>query len=50
LTDNNIGRPVFYQDEVDIHFGSKIGVGWGSGGEQRKLSTLGQNNKHCPNN
>jgi transposase len=38
--------PVFYADEVDIHFNPKIGLDWMNRGHQRVVITPGKNQKH----
>lgn len=37
--------PVFYEDEVDIHLNPKIGSDWQLRGQQKRVVTLGQNEK-----
>ncbi len=39
-------NPVFYEDGVDIHLNPKIGADWMRRGQQKKVSTQGQNAKH----
>ncbi|PHM63799.1 integrase [Xenorhabdus ishibashii] len=38
-------HPVFYEDEVDIHFNPKIGSDWYLKGQQKRIITLGKNQK-----
>ncbi len=38
--------PVFYEDEVDIHLNPKIGSDWQLRGQQKRVVTLGQNEKY----
>jgi len=38
--------PVFYEDEVDIHFNPKIGADWQVRGKQKRVVTPGQNEKY----
>lgn len=40
------GKPVFYEDEVDIHLNPKIGADWHLRGQQKRVVTLGQNEKY----
>ncbi|ELW2862913.1 IS630 family transposase [Salmonella enterica] len=40
------GHPVFYQDEVDIDLNPKIGADWMPKGQQKRIATPGQNQKH----
>ena len=37
---------MFYQDEVDIDLNPKIGADWMLKGQQKRIVTLGQNQKH----
>ncbi|HBW4775904.1 IS630 family transposase [Klebsiella pneumoniae] len=39
-------HPVFYQDEVDIDLNPKIGADWMPKGQQKRIATPGQNQKH----
>lgn len=39
-------HPVFYQDEVDIDLNPKIGADWMPRGQQKRIATPGQNQKH----
>jgi len=39
-------HPVFYQDEVDIDLNPKIGADWMPKGQQKRIATSGQNQKH----
>ncbi|HAK3334484.1 TPA: IS630 family transposase, partial [Salmonella enterica] len=39
-------HPVFYQDEVDIDLNPKIGADWIPKGQQKRIATPGQNQKH----
>ncbi len=39
-------HPVFYQDEVDIDLNPKIGADWMLKGQQKRVITPGQNQKH----
>ncbi|EQB3642354.1 IS630 family transposase [Klebsiella oxytoca] len=39
-------HPVFYQDEVDIDLNPKIGADWMLKGQQKRIATPGQNQKH----
>lgn len=39
-------HPVFYQDEVDIDLNPKIGADWMPKGQQKRIVTPGQNQKH----
>ncbi|MBL2254010.1 transposase, partial [Klebsiella pneumoniae] len=39
-------HPVFYEDEVDIHLNPKIGADWQLRGQQKRVVTLGQNEKY----
>jgi len=39
-------HPVFYQDEVDIDLNPKIGADWMPEGQQKRIATPGQNQKH----
>ncbi|HHD7476596.1 TPA: IS630 family transposase [Klebsiella oxytoca] len=39
-------HPVFYEDEVDIHLNPKIGANWQARGVQKRVVTLGQNEKY----
>lgn len=39
-------HPVFYEDEVDIHLNPKIGADWQLRGHQKRIVTLGQNEKY----
>ena len=39
-------EPVFYVDEVDIHFNPKLGPDWMLPGQQRWVLTPGKNKKH----
>lgn len=39
-------HPVFYEDEVDIHLNPKIGADWQVRGQQKRVVTLGQNEKY----
>lgn len=37
---------MFYQDKVDIDLNPKIGADWMLKGQQKRIVTLGQNQKH----
>ena len=37
---------MFYQDEADIDLNPKIGADWMLKGQQKRIVTLGQNQKH----
>ncbi|WP_196908784.1 IS630 family transposase, partial [Candidatus Symbiopectobacterium sp. 'North America'] len=39
-------HPMFYQDEVDIDLNPKIGADWMPRGQQKRIATPGQNQKH----
>ncbi|WP_074025451.1 IS630 family transposase, partial [Xenorhabdus eapokensis] len=39
-------HPVFYEDEVDIHFNPKIGSDWYLKGQQKRIITPGKNQKY----
>jgi putative transposase len=39
-------HPVFYQEEVDINLNPKIGADWMRKGQQKRIATPGQNQKH----
>lgn len=39
-------HPVFYQDEIDIDLNPKIGANWMPKGQQKRIDTPGQNQKH----
>ncbi|SFO11251.1 IS630 family transposase [Xenorhabdus japonica] len=39
-------HPVFYEDEVDIHLNPKIGADWQLRGQQKRITTPGQNEKY----
>ncbi|WP_340620924.1 IS630 family transposase [Xenorhabdus siamensis] len=39
-------NPVFYEDEVDIHFNPKMGSDWCFRGQQKRIITPGQNQKY----
>lgn len=39
-------EPVVFSDEVDIHLNPKVGLDWMNRGQQRRLMTPGQNDKH----
>ncbi|MFD1804235.1 IS630 family transposase [Mixta tenebrionis] len=39
-------HPVFYKDEVDIDLNPKVGADWMSRGQQKRIATPGQNQKH----
>jgi putative transposase len=41
-----VEHPVFYQDEVDIDLNPKIGADWMPKGQQKRIATPGQNQKH----
>ncbi|WP_261850252.1 IS630 family transposase, partial [Pectobacterium araliae] len=46
LAVNSSEHPVFYQDEVDIALNPKIGADWSQKGNQKRIVTPGQNQKH----
>lgn len=46
LVQEQTDHPVFYQDEVDIDLNPKIGADWMLKGQQKRIVTLGQNQKH----
>ncbi|EFS4621764.1 IS630 family transposase [Salmonella enterica] len=46
LAQEQTARPVFYQDEVDIDLNPKIGADWMPKGQQKRIATPGQNQKH----
>ncbi|MDC9624071.1 IS630 family transposase, partial [Xenorhabdus sp. XENO-7] len=46
LSNSSEPHPVFYEDEVDIHFNPKIGSGWYFKGQQKRIVTPGKNQKH----
>ncbi|EBD8984173.1 IS630 family transposase [Salmonella enterica] len=46
LAQEQTAHPVFYQDEVDIDLNPKIGADWMPKGQQRRIATPGQNQKH----
>lgn len=46
LTQEQAVHPVFYQDEVDIDLNPKIGADWMLAGQQKRIATPGQNQKH----
>ncbi|MEQ9880305.1 IS630 family transposase [Pectobacterium aroidearum] len=46
LTQESTANPVFYQDEVDIDLNPKIGADWMPKGQQKRIATPGQNQKH----
>ncbi|SUP81020.1 putative transposase [Yersinia pseudotuberculosis] len=41
-----MANPVFYEDEVDIDLNPKIGADWCMKGQQKRITTPGQNQKH----
>lgn len=46
LAQKQTEHPVFYQDEVDIDLNPKIGADWMRKGQQKRIATPGQNQKH----
>ncbi|EAO5038713.1 IS630 family transposase [Salmonella enterica] len=46
LAQEQTAHPVFYQDEVDIDLNPKIGADWMPKGQQKRIATPGQNQKH----
>ncbi|EOD8900031.1 TPA: IS630 family transposase, partial [Klebsiella pneumoniae] len=46
LAQEQTTHPVFYQDEVDIDLNPKIGADWMPKGQQKRIATPGQNQKH----
>ncbi|EDM6167706.1 TPA: IS630 family transposase [Salmonella enterica] len=46
LAQEQTAHPVFYQDEVDIELNPKIGADWMPKGQQKRIATPGQNQKH----
>ncbi|MCI4125831.1 transposase, partial [Dickeya dianthicola] len=46
LAQDSAANPVFYQDEVDIDLNPKIGADWMPKGQQKRIATPGQNQKH----
>ncbi|SSH60021.1 transposase [Klebsiella pneumoniae] len=46
LAQKQTEHPVFYQDEVDIDLNPKIGADWMLKGQQKRIATPGQNQKH----
>ena len=46
LAQEQMDHPVFYQDEVDIDLNPKIGADWMPKGQQKRIATPGQNQKH----
>lgn len=46
LEKNCAAHPVFYEDEVDIDLNPKIGADWQKKGQQKRIPTPGQNQKH----
>jgi len=46
LAQKQTEHPVFYQDKVDIDLNPKIGADWMPKGQQKRIATLGQNQKH----
>ncbi len=46
LVQEQTAHPVFYQDEVDIDLNPKIGADWMPKGQQKRIATPGQNQKH----
>ncbi|EKZ3043788.1 IS630 family transposase [Salmonella enterica] len=46
LAQEQTAHPVFYQDEVDIDLNLKIGADWMPKGQQKRIATPGQNQKH----
>ncbi|BFI52995.1 IS630 family transposase [Yersinia similis] len=46
LEKNDVANPVFYEDEVDIDLNPKIGADWCMKGQQKRIATPGQNQKH----
>ena len=46
LDKNCADHPVFYEDEVDIDLNPKIGADWQKKGQQKRIPTPGQNQKH----
>ncbi|RRO04729.1 IS630 family transposase [Pectobacterium aquaticum] len=46
LAQEQTEHPVFYQDEVDIDLNPKIGADWMPKGQQKRIVTPGQNQKH----
>ena len=43
----SIDEPVFFVDEADVHLNPKIGCAWTIRGEQKKVRTLGPNQKRA---
>lgn len=46
LSKCSVEHPVFYEDEVDIHFNPKIGADWQLRGQQKRIVTPGKNEKY----
>jgi putative transposase len=46
LASTSPAHPVFYEDEVDIDLNPKIGADWCLKGQQKRVVTPGQNQKH----
>lgn len=46
LAQEQVEHPVLYQDEVDIDLNPKIGADWMPKGQQKRITTPGQNQKH----
>ncbi|HAF9682771.1 TPA: IS630 family transposase [Salmonella enterica] len=46
LAQEQTAHPVFYQDEVNIDLNPKIGADWMPKGQQKRIATPGQNQKH----
>lgn len=46
LAQEQTAHTVFYQDEVDIDLNPKIGADWMPKGQQKRIATPGQNQKH----
>ena len=46
LAQKQTEHPVFYQDEVNIDLNPKIGADWMLKGQQKRIATSGQNQKH----
>jgi len=45
LSECRVEYPVFYEDEVDIHLNPKTGADWQLRGQQKRVVTLGKNEK-----
>ncbi|MEK3489971.1 IS630 family transposase [Salmonella enterica subsp. enterica] len=46
LAQEQTAHPVFYQDEADIDLNPKTGADWMPKGQQKRIATPGQNQKH----